>query len=418
MKKLNYLLKTLPLLLSSIILQAQTWDPIGNGIGQDVSYRNDVEVYNNELYVSEIIWNGTTPGTEVKLRKWDGQLWVNIPSYTSSVFTEFGDMAIYQGEIYLGLVAASGTTQWLVKFDGTQWSPVSVLNGVNWGAVRALKVHNGELYIGGLFNVSIGGSSYENIIKYDGTNYSGLPGLTGNQRVVTDIHFHNNDLYCKSGTSVYKWNGSSFGLNAQMSVFDMRSSFISYNNELYCASGESLYKVVGGNANFITSLPYKIQDMDVLNGELYLVGDSVNWVLGGGLTRYDGQTFTTLTAPDGLHAGEVYNGELHYFSCSVTFYNATQYDRAFKMGARVGLSENSLEEAEIRIYPNPASEMFYVENSLKVEQEVKLIDATGKVLRNISLEPSSKAEVETGSLAPGMYFINNGSSTHQVIITP
>lgn len=418
MKKLNYLLKTLPLLLSTIMLHAQTWNPVGNGIGQDISFRNDVEVYNNELYVSEIIWNGTTPGTEVKLRKWDGQSWVNLPSYTTSVFAEFGDMAIYQGDIYIGLVRPSGTPPCLVKFDGTLWSPVSVLNGVNWGAVRSLKVHNGELYIGGLFSVSISGTTYENLIKYDGVDYTGLPGLTGNQQEVSDIHFYNNDLYCKSGTSVYKWNGTSFGLNAQMSVFDMRSFFISYNNELYCASGESLYKVVGGNANLITSLPYKIQDMDVLNGELYLVGDSVNWVLGGGLTRYDGQTFTTLTAPDGLHAGEVYNGELHYFSCSVTSYNGTQYDRAFKMGGTIGMSENTFEEGGIKIYPNPANGLFYIENSRSEKQELKLIDGTGKVVRNMSLEPFTKVEVEAGSLAPGMYFINNGSNTHQVIITP
>ncbi len=75
-------------------------------------------------------------------------------------------------------------------------------------------------------------------------------------------------------------------------------------------------------------------------------------------------------------------------------------------------------QTSLGVYPNPAHGLFYIENSLNEKQEVKLIDATGKVVRSISLQPEMKAEVRTESLALGMYFINDGSNTHRVIITP
>ena len=420
MKKLNYLFGTLCLLLVGMSLQAQTWSQIGNGISQDTSRKNDVEVYNNELYVSEIIYNQTTFGIEIKVRKWDGQSWTTLPVYTNTVFTEFGDMAIYQGEIYVGLVYANGTAPFLIKYDGSKWVNVLMPNGANVRSIRRLKVHNGELYIGGYFDFTIGSSTYSNIVKYDGTSFTPLPGISGVNKTVSDIHFHNNDIYCIAINSIYKWNGSSFAVAAQIVSHIRRAILTSYNNDLYCASDTSLYKMGSAAATLIKTFPYKITDMDVHNGELYVVGDTIRktWTLGGGLTKYDGKTFSTLTAPDGLHSGVVYNGELHYFSCSVTMYNSTQYDRAFKMDGVLSTDELVDKQPTLSVYPNPAHGLFYIENSLNQKQEVKLIDATGKVIRNISLQPSMKAEVGTGNLAPGMYFINNGSNTHRVIITP
>ncbi|AEV33249.1 hypothetical protein Oweho_2276 [Owenweeksia hongkongensis DSM 17368] len=83
----------------------------------------------------------------------------------------------------------------------------------------------------------------------------------------------------------------------------------------------------------------------------------------------------------------------------------------------LGVEEFLERQTSLEVYPNPARGMFYIENSLNEEQEVKLIDATGKVIKSISLQPEMKAEVGAESLAPGMYFINNGSNTHRVIIT-
>lgn len=83
----------------------------------------------------------------------------------------------------------------------------------------------------------------------------------------------------------------------------------------------------------------------------------------------------------------------------------------------LGVEELFGKETSLSIYPNPARNVFYIENSVNEKQDVKLVDATGRIIKSISLQPESKAEVRAESLAPGMYFINNGENTHRVIIT-
>lgn len=418
MKIIKRLTFVLPLLLCGMMTQAQSWDHIGNGIGLDAARRIDVEVYNNELYVSELMW--THPGTELRLKKWDGQTWTNLPTYTAPDDYEFGEMAMYQGEIYAGMIRRGAGTACLIKFDGTQWVSMPLPNVGDIWSVRSLEVHNGALYIGGLFDITVGGTTYENMVKFDGVSITGFPGLTGGSNEVADIYFHNGTMYCKAGNTVMEWNGTSFSVSAQMIQFDLRSFLIGYNNELYCAANVSLHKISGGASTLVKTFPYKITDMDVMGGELYIVGDTLvsSYTLGGGLEKYDGQNFTTITAPDGLHSGTVFKGELHYFSGSVTMYNGAQYDRAFKMNSTLGIDEDFAKKAGFSVYPNPAQNVFYIENSVNEEQNVQLIDATGRVIQNISLQPETKAEVRTESLAPGMYFINNEGASQRVIIAP
>lgn len=417
MKIIKRLTFVLPILLCGMMTQAQSWDHIGNGIGQDAARRIDVEVYNNELYVSELMW--THPGTELRLKKWDGQTWTNLPTYTAPDDYEFGEMAMYQGEIYAGMIRRGPGTACLIKFDGTQWVSMPLPNVGDIWSVRRLEVHNGELYIGGSFDITIGGTTYENIVKFDGTNFTGLSGANTE---VGDIHVSNGDLYCISG-ALLKLTGTSFVLSAQLPTGGgwPRNFLTTYNNDLYCTVNTKLYRIDIGTATstLLKTFPYKITDMDVMGGELYIVGDTLvsSYILGGGLEKFDGQNFTTLTAPDGLHSGTVFNSELHYFSGSVTMYNGAQYDRAFKMNSTLGIDEDFAKKAGFSVYPNPARNVFYIENSVNEEQNVQLIDATGRVIQNISLQPETKAEVRTESLAPGMYFINNGENTHRVIIT-
>lgn len=83
----------------------------------------------------------------------------------------------------------------------------------------------------------------------------------------------------------------------------------------------------------------------------------------------------------------------------------------------LGVEELFGKETSLSIYPNPARNLFYIENSVNEKQDVKLIDATGRIIKSISLQPETKAEVRADSLAPGIYFINNGENAHRVIIT-
>ncbi|WP_417609715.1 T9SS type A sorting domain-containing protein [Owenweeksia hongkongensis] len=403
-------------------LNAQSWSAIGTGLGQDTCTRTIATTDGNDIYVADYLRFQGGAG-HLKVRKWNGQTWTTFPSYTIG-HAELADIAIYKGDIYIAIGYGSSM---LLKFDGIQWSLMSLPPG-DMQKIRSLEVYNGQLIIGGRFFLNDGTSNYDNIIMYDGTNFSAMPGLVGIVWTVTDVHIMNAEIYCLA-ERVYKWDGNTWNAWASTPLpqgGNLRRHLKSYHNELYYAryTDGTLYKMDSNAATLVTTLPFKIQDMDVYNNELYLVGDSTvmgpwpNYSIGGGLVKYDGQNFTTLSAPSAIRTGAVYNGELCYFSSSTLTYNGNQYDRAFKMSSVLGLGEIGENQTSLSVYPNPARGMFYIENSLNEKQEIKLIDATGKVIRYISLQPEMKAEVGTDGLAPGIYFINNGSNTHRVIITP
>ena len=405
-------------------LNGQTWGPMGSGLSQDTCVRTIATTDGNDIYVADLIWDVSQVGwsRELKVRKWDGQTWVNFPSYSLG-YNELADIAIYQGDIYVAITYPAK----LLRFDGSQWSLVNLPSG-NMHEFRSLEVHNGQLIIGGRFFLNDGTTNFDNIISYDGTNFSAMPGLAAIMVYVTDIHVMNGEVYCLADR-VYKWNGATWDAWAAIPLpqgNNLRRHIMSYNNELYYAryTDGALYKMDSNAATLLTTLPFKIQDMDVYNNELYLAGDSTvlgpwpNYSIGGGLVKYDGQNFTPVSAPTAIRTGVVYNSELHYFSSSTLTHNGVQHDRAFKMNGVLGINDLTDIKAGLSVYPNPAHGVFFIENTLNEKQEVKLINSTGQLVRNISLQPEMKAEVRTENLAPGMYFINNGSNTHRVIITP
>ncbi|WP_417600736.1 T9SS type A sorting domain-containing protein [Owenweeksia hongkongensis] len=406
-------------------LKAQTWSTMSNGLDQNSYMRTITATDGSNLYVADFDNLGLG---ELKVRMWDGSSWSNLPNVSGvsgSWYNEFADIAVYNGEVYVAML----WQDYMLKFNGTSWSKLILPPRVSGSRCRSLEVHNGELIIGGRFHLSDGTANYDNVMKYDGVNFTAMPGLSNVVHDVTDIHVMNGEIYCQAGR-VYKWNGSTW--NAWGAVPTPQGSIdrghlMSYNNELYYSGYKdgTFHKIDSNTATLVTTLPFKLQDMDVYNGELYLVGDSTitgtgTWPysIGGGLVKYDGQNFTTLSAPSAIRTGVVYNGELCYFSSTTSMYNGIQYDRAFRMSSVLSTGEFLEKQTSLSVYPNPAHGLFYIENSLNEKQEVELIDATGKVIRNISLQPEMKAEVGTESLAPGMYFINNGSNTHRVIITP
>lgn len=408
--------------LMTLGLSAQTWSTIGSGIGQDTAFWNDVEVYNNELYVAEMKWKKNPWRGELEIKKWDGQNWSLVTTHSANYVTAFTDMVFFQGDIYVGLAyPVNGAL--LLKYDGAQWTEI-VFPNITYGvAVRSLEVKNGELYIGGAFTFSVNGNTVYSIAKFNGTSFSSLPGTNSQYMHFHDLHFHNGDLYASTYNEIHKWDGSSLVLVATINPY-WRGLMVSFNSELYYSSWNELYKIGANTVTLIDTVHcQKIRDMDVYNGDLYIVGDTTGapftmGTVGGSLVKYDGQNFTTITAPDGLHGGAVYNGELHYFSCSVAMYNGVQYDRAFKMVSTVGVEENGLEHSVLEVYPNPANSKFYIRNTSVERQKVMLVDATGKVIKNIDLEPKEVSEVKSENLSTGVYFINNGSTAQRIIITP
>jgi hypothetical protein len=81
----------------------------------------------------------------------------------------------------------------------------------------------------------------------------------------------------------------------------------------------------------------------------------------------------------------------------------------------IGVSEN-LNQNLISIYPNPASTVLYLKNENPQGLNVNVVDASGRNLDSIKLEPYSKIEYSINKLKPGIYFLNGQGVEVKIIV--
>jgi hypothetical protein len=157
------------------------WSALGTGFTSGTVYA--IIFYNSSLYAG-----GDFTGN---LSRWTGSAWVTDSVVSGAVYT----LADYGSYLYLGgafsSVSSIAHTNYIAKYDGTNWSSVHP-----WGAnshVRVLAVYNGHLYVGGLFSAT-GGGYTRRIARWDGVSWSPIAYGIDNQDVYS-LSFYNNDLY-------------------------------------------------------------------------------------------------------------------------------------------------------------------------------------------------------------------------------
>jgi hypothetical protein len=138
------------------------WHPLGNGAGEYC-----VAVYQNELYAGGI-------GSP---RRWNGIDW---QSFGTTIFGAVTAMTVHQGMLYVGgNFSGGGLSPSLVAWDGT--SMQSVGGGVNGYGVGALTSYGNDLIVGGTFTTA-GGVTARNIAAWDGVQFralgNGVPGAS------------------------------------------------------------------------------------------------------------------------------------------------------------------------------------------------------------------------------------------------
>ena len=88
-------------------------------------------------------------------------------------------------------------------------------------------------------------------------------------------------------------------------------------------------------------------------------------------------------------------------------------------GKPIGLAEENA-AGKASVYPNPATDKFFVELQEPTNFNVQLTTVTGQVVRTADFAKTAKAEINTAGLAKGVYILNvssdNGSSSQRVTI--
>lgn len=221
----------------------------------------------------------------------DAQSWSPVgPGIGSDYFNSVRSLATYNGELYAGghfNTAGNVAANNIAKWNGTNWSPV--IMGTS-GTVNALTVYNGDLYAGGGDIVKWNGSSWSNVGNIEAYDVKAF--ATYNGELYVAGWFPNFYTY---GTSIAKWNGNNW--TSPLPEDSLYSIYIEcmtvYNDELYAAG--AYYQIAGGGvANFyrvikwngsawstVVTIPASytldgaigdILCMTVYNSELYIAG--------------------------------------------------------------------------------------------------------------------------------------------------
>jgi hypothetical protein len=88
----------------------------------------------------------------------------------------------------------------------------------------------------------------------------------------------------------------------------------------------------------------------------------------------------------------------------------------------LGITENTLESSDIKIYPNPAKDHIYIQSKVIIDtMKVELINELGQILKTSEiLKGSTLNKIETDALDNGLYFLkissNSDSKTYKVIV--
>jgi hypothetical protein len=145
------------------------WSTLGAGVNGVV---RAVTTYNDELYVAgDFTTAGGVPAAGIA--RWDGSAWhaVGSPFTWDLNWVHITVLRVYAGELFAaGAFTQSGPTQlgFMARWNGESWNPIGATGSPSMrpsAAPDAMVVHDGELYMSGLF-VRVEGRWMGNLIRW------------------------------------------------------------------------------------------------------------------------------------------------------------------------------------------------------------------------------------------------------------
>lgn len=164
------------------------WSPLQQGLtgvygSQGAVLARALAVYNNELYVGGAFVNAGSVTNVNHVARWNGTTWSRAGTPNGySGYSFVSSLAVYSGQLYAtgNLLFNAG---WEIgRWNGTAWSAIS--NGLSGTDVsgntggRSMCVHNGKLYVGGVFT-NAGSVTSQRIARWTGSAWQvvGTQGL-------------------------------------------------------------------------------------------------------------------------------------------------------------------------------------------------------------------------------------------------
>ena len=320
------------------------------------------------------IWVGTSFGASV----YDGSSWTGYTTVDGLGNNQVKYIAeAPNGNIWFGTIMGVSV------FDGSNWTNYGTNDGIPFGGVDHIEVAtNGNIWLSG----SLGGA-----IEYDGNTFT----------VYTDTDglFNNKVRAIEEDASGNKWIGTSDGIT----VYDANNQFSANHTRLFTLPAPDTLNPV--------------EDVKVDSRGLVWAGIYVDYlVTEGGVSYWDGSVWHEFDVSDGL-AGPVVRRIAIDSNDDVWVATSTGVSQI--SGIVVGNTPVH-EQANFRLYPNPASKEIHIRLEERIPSELSNIALYDLKMEKVMEWRVSKGELditlEIPSLPKGLYFLNLGNEYRKILI--
>jgi hypothetical protein len=183
------------------------WQPMGTGMN---SWVRALTVHDGDLVAGGSFTSAS--GTSAnRVARWDGSAWQPLGS---GVDDPVSSVTVFDGDLIAGTYGELGGR--VLRWDGSAWHAMGTGMGGENSSVRALIVHDGELFAAGSFDTA-GGTPASNIARWDGSQWQPIGAGIGGDGYALIVH--NGDLFAggafetageTTANNIARWDGEAW----------------------------------------------------------------------------------------------------------------------------------------------------------------------------------------------------------------
>ena len=338
------------------------------------------------------------------LATWDGVHWDSLP-VRAFKFMDYGASVYgflpYNNKLYI--YGQFDTIQGqkangLATFDGVSFQPLVIPFINNDPVINSMVLYNNELYIGGNFYTTVGGSFYDDIYKFNGASWTNVGGsIRGSMSSVGSMVVYKNELYVggyflkddgNAGNIIMKWDGVAWHEVGWGNEHNNGAiwKLLVYQNKLYAFG---TFDLAGNNA-----------------ANKVAVFDGMKWC-----------TFAD-TISQGIFSAEIYHDTIYIAGafkkinsdtaqrCIAKITNPANFNHCENVGI-IGQETFS----EIRIYPNPTNSFLHISDTQN-ELSGSDLSITNNLGQTV-LETPFRESIDVSALLEGCYIITVTTKQNQ-----